>query len=178
VTFEVRPAQTKDVEAYAKHCAFHLTEKGIGGVFVHPFPADHKVDTAEKAQNLLKDWSLPPFSPGWEIVWLAFHGDRVVGHLDLQCGGIKAVAHRMKLGMGIENKFRSQGLGTRLLTEALTWARDQKQIHWIDLGVFAQNTAARKLYRKFGFQETHTVVDAIRINGQSIDDIQMTLRIR
>jgi RimJ/RimL family protein N-acetyltransferase len=176
--FEVRPAQTKDVEAYAKHCAFHLTEKGIGGVFVHPFPSDHRVDISEKVQSLLKIWSLTPFSPSWEMVWLALNGSRVIGHLDLQCGGIEAVSHRMKLGMGIENEFRSQGIGTKLLTSALDWARDQKQIHWIDLGVFAQNQAARNLYRKFGFQETQTVIDAIRIQSESIDDVQMTLRLR
>jgi RimJ/RimL family protein N-acetyltransferase len=45
----------------------------------------------------------------------------------------------------------------------------------MDLGVFADNTAARVLYGKLGFVEIGMWRDRFRVDGMQIDDIQMTL---
>lgn len=91
---------------------------------------------------------------------------------------LETAVHRIKLGMGIKGSFRSQGLGARLLTTALEWLRSQNKIEWVDLTVFSENIAARKLYKKFGFKETVVIKDAFRVDGQSIDDIQMVLSLK
>jgi RimJ/RimL family protein N-acetyltransferase len=175
-SYEIRRCNIDDLEAYSKHCIFHLTEKGIGDIFVHPFPANHKSDPKEFETNIRKRWMSQPFSPNWEIAWVAITNNKIVGHLNLRCGGIEAQTHRMKLGMGIENGFRSNGIGSSILGVALDWAKEQDQISWIDLSVFSKNVAARKLYKKFGFTETHIIEDALRIEGERIDDVQMNLK--
>ena len=178
VSFEIRKATIEDLESYTKHCVYHLTEKGIGDIFVHPFPTHHEFDFVEFSTNLKKKWTSDPFTPNWEIAWIAISDKKVVGHLNMRCGGIEALVHRMKLGMGIENGYRSLGIGTALLRSAMEWSVTQNKISWIDLSVFEINSAARSLYKKFGFIETHTIEDALRVEDQSINDVRMTLRLR
>jgi RimJ/RimL family protein N-acetyltransferase len=177
MNFQIRQCYKDDVDAFAKHSLFNLTEKGINGIYVHPFPSNHQRSFEEYTANRLIHWTSKPFSPDWEIAWMATVDDKIVGHLNLRCGGIAATAHRMNLGMGIETPYRSMGIGTGLMATCTQWAQRQKEIQWIDLSVFSQNIAARALYKKFGFQETYTIMDAIRIEDQSIDDVQMTLKL-
>ena len=117
-------------------------------------------------------------SPDYETAWVAIVDGKFVGHLNLRCGGITAAAHRMRLGMGIEKPYRSVGIGSALISAALQWAREQESISWIDLGVFAKNHAARDLYKKHGFVETYIVPDALRVENEIIDDVQMVLKLR
>ena len=49
-----------------------MQEKGIGGIYAHPFPANHKWDREKFHASLIKKWSLTPFSPSWEIAWAVF----------------------------------------------------------------------------------------------------------
>jgi RimJ/RimL family protein N-acetyltransferase len=63
------------------------------------------------------------------------------------------------------------------MNTAIEFAHDSRILMWIDLRVFAHNTAAHALYRSLGFVEIGTVPDRFRIEGESIDDILMTLRL-
>jgi RimJ/RimL family protein N-acetyltransferase len=80
--------------------------------------------------------------------------------------------------MGLELVARSRGLGSKLLKMAIEWAREQESLHWIDITVFAHNTPARKLYAAHGFVEQYTSIDRLRVEGVSIDDVVMTLKLR
>jgi ribosomal protein S18 acetylase RimI-like enzyme len=42
----------------------------------------------------------------------------------------------MRLGMGLENQFRSQGIGSALLKASLERVKSQEAISWIDLSKF------------------------------------------
>jgi|JI8StandDraft_1071087.scaffolds.fasta_scaffold39601_3 GNAT superfamily N-acetyltransferase len=148
MNFQIHHCTLNDIQAYAEHSVYHLTEKGIDDIFVHPFPSDYKRDVNE-----------------------------FVGHLTLRCGGIPASAHRARLGMGIEKPYRSMGIGQALMTVAVQWAREQDSISWIDLSVFSKNRAARSLYSAHGFKEVYTITDALRIENEIIDDVQMTLKV-
>ena len=79
--------------------------------------------------------------------------------------------------MGIVAPFRGKGGGRRLMSAALAWARAQPQIAWVDLGVFSANHRARALYDKFDFVEIGVRRDAFRVDGDVVDDIEMTLSV-
>jgi len=83
--------------------------------------------------------------------------------------------HRATLGMGIELGYRHMGLGKHLMNEATQWAKAHSFLKWIDLGVFSHNAPARRLYESCGFIECGRTIDAFRVDGHSIDDIQMVL---
>lgn len=172
MSFNIKICPLKDAKAYTDHCLTHMQEKGIGDIYVHPFSSSHKWDKEEYLNGLIDKWSLPPFAPNWEIAWVAEINEKFVGHLNLRCGGIDALKHRMRLGMGIEKPYRSIGIGKALVEAATQWARKQEQIFWIDLSVFSKNVPARKLYERFNFLEAYLVEDALRVDGEIIDDIQ------
>lgn len=176
--FEIKRCTVEDACPYAEHAILCLTEKGIGGVFVHPFPSNYSRDSAKYAEDLKEKWSADPFTPNWEIAWAAIVDGKIIGHLNLRCGGIQAQVHRMKLGMSVIDGFRSSGIGKTLLETAIQWAKDQKQVEWIDLSTFSKNQAARSLYKNFGFKELFIIEDALRVENEIIDDVQMSLRLK
>ena len=60
---------------------------------------------------------------------------------------------------------------------AIDWARSQPSILWIDLGVFSDNSGAQNLYARHGFQVLGQTPDRFRVDGQSLDDTWMALRV-
>ena len=63
------------------------------------------------------------------------------------------------------------------MVASLEWAREQQSLAWVDLGVFGGNTPAQALYKQLGFVETGVTHDRFRIDGTSINDVRMSLRL-
>jgi RimJ/RimL family protein N-acetyltransferase len=103
--------------------------------------------------------------------FVAVSGDAIVGHIGL-------TARRpglLELGMMVAAGRRGQGIGGALLSAGLAWARD-RQAYKIILEVFPENTAARALYRKFGFVEEGFFRRHLRRgNGELRDTIPMSV---
>ncbi len=120
----------------------------------------------------------PLSEPGWQRWFVAVGDDeRVVGQVDLRGDGLRAGLHRCELGIGVERPYRGQGLGRRLMETAIDFARGAESLDWVDLRVFAHNTAGRALYLDLGFVELGTAADRFRVGGQTIDDVIMTLEV-
>ncbi len=153
--------------------ARHALESGRDGDIVFaPFSVlDREIFEAARYET----WRRPLDEPGWERFWGAFEGERVVGHIELTGAASEASAHRARLGMGVERDFRGRGLGRALMDAALTWARHEPSLAWLELSVFSHNERARKLYRQHGFEEVSLVRDAYRVGDKSIDDVMMVL---
>ena len=90
---------------------------------------------------------------------------------------LRSELHRADMGMGIIRSHRRQRGGTVLLEAGTEWARQQPSIDWIDLGVFTDNPGAHALYARHGFQILGRPPDRFRVDGQSLDDISMTLNV-
>ena len=121
----------------------------------------------------------PLNEPGWQR-WFVVANEKgeIVGHVDLKGDGLKTGQHRCELGIGIEVEYRGKGLGRRLMETAIEYARGVDALTWIDLRVFAHNTVGKALYLSMGFSEVGILVDRFRIEGQMIDDLIMTLKLR
>jgi RimJ/RimL family protein N-acetyltransferase len=175
----IGPASAADIKPYLEHLARHHRESGKGGApLFSPYSADSPWDAEGKKEALLERWSKALLEPVWERAWAVVDEGRVVGHLDLRGDGIESMQHRARLGMGLEQAYRKRGVGTSLLEAAITWAREQPTLVWLDLGVFAHNEAALRLYTKCGFVAARRVNDLFRVDGQSIDDVHMVLKLR
>ena len=84
-------------------------------------------------------------------VIVAVDGDRVVGRLSLSRDPHPASHHVADLGLMVAESHRRQGIGKKLLAEAVVWARSVG-IGKLELHVFPWNESALRLYESFGFE--------------------------
>lgn len=174
----VRPLDSSFIGHYLQHLARNIAESGqVGTPIFLPYSSRTPWDAEGRRQGILDRWTKPINVHSWERAWGAFDGEKIIGHIDLGARKLETSLHRASIGMGIENGYRGAGLGTQLLDRALTWAREQPSISWIDLNVFAHNSPAITLYRKFDFVEVGRINDFFRVDGQSADDIHMVLKV-
>ena len=96
-------------------------------------------------------------------------GDTIVGWCDITPLAYEGLTHVGRLGMGLLPKYRRQGWGTKLVSEALRLAF-KKNLERIELEVFASNVGAIKLYKNIGFKEEGCKRNARKLDGQ-YDDI-------
>ncbi len=170
-------ATLEDLENLVDHDIRHLGEYGHNNLPSHPFPKGHSFDRDRMIDRNKSCFSTEIGQIGWGRSFLLIEHNKILGHLSLK-NEFSGTLHRAKLGMGIEMSMRGKGGGKLLMKTALNWAREQDFIEWIDLSVFDHNLPAKKLYSSFGFQELYTIKDLFRVEGISIDDVQMVLKLK
>jgi RimJ/RimL family protein N-acetyltransferase len=175
VSLPIRLLRVAQLRLAAAHIERHALESGRGTDIV--FAPFHDFDRDAYEDSRYDSWRRATDAPGWERCWAYFEGDRVVAHVDLTGPVLHSGLHRARLGIGVERSFRGRGIGKNLLETVVAWARREPELCWIDLSVFAHNIGAQRLYSRFGFQEVSRTIDAYRLNGQSIDDVHMVLRV-
>jgi putative acetyltransferase len=65
-------------------------------------------------------------------------------------------SHAAELGIGVHDGYQGRGIGTALLGALIDLADNWWNVPRLELGVFADNTGAIKLYHRFGFIEEGT----------------------
>ncbi|WP_425393892.1 N-acetyltransferase family protein [Caryophanon latum] len=76
--------------------------------------------------------------------------------------------------MGVDEKARGQGVGTKLFEACIAWAKEQK-IHRLELTYIAHNDAAGALYNKMGFWQEGVKQHSLYIDGQYVNEYYMVL---
>jgi RimJ/RimL family protein N-acetyltransferase len=176
VSLAIRPVLLDDRQRYLEHLARIRAESGVDGD--PPFTPVTPADRLDPAKVDFDGFARPVTEPKWRRgVALVLDDERFVGLAELKGDQFRAGLHRCELGIGIERPYRKLGFGRRLMEGVIDVARSTHVVEWVDLYVFGHNTAARALYEKLGFRETGTVVDRFRIDGQTIEDVMMTLKI-
>ncbi len=168
----IRLCELADVEAMLAHIERLWSERET--IRSRPFAHGTPIDRGPREERLRTQWVKPLTEPGWMRTWGLFADSEIVGHLDLKGGPIVSDLHRATLGIGLEPGHRDRGLGKAICETTIAWARGQG-LAWIDLGVFGPNLRAQALYRTLGFVEVGRIKDRFRPDGESIDDILMTL---
>jgi ribosomal protein S18 acetylase RimI-like enzyme len=151
--FEIRAARDEDRLPLA--LLFSAVAEERDGIATEP-----PVDVEARAAS----WTL-------EATFVAVAGTQVVGSLHLEPS-----RHGFgEIGMAVAREWRGRGVGSALLAAAIEWARDQG-LHKLSLQVFAHNSAAIGLYRKFGFvEEGRRVKHYRRASGEVWDALEMGL---
>ena len=174
----MRPLGKEDLNAYVDHLARHHAESGRDGdSYSGPYRRDEPLPADIIHARTRERWSAPLDQPEWRRTWGCFDADQIVASASVTGGSIAADLHRVDLGVIVLRPYRRQGHGRTLVEAIVAWCRGQPSIAWIDLGVFGDNTAARALFASLGFTRVACTRDRWRVDGHSIDEIAMTMRV-
>jgi RimJ/RimL family protein N-acetyltransferase len=174
----VRPLGIADVDGYLRHLREVDAGSGVDGAgHSHAYSSSEPFEMEAGRDREVTRWSTDIDDLAWRRAWGLFDRGELVGHLYLARAMLRSELHRVHMGMGIGRSHRRQGGGTSLLETGIEWARNQPTIDWIDLGVFSDNPGAQALYARHGFRIVGQTPDRFRVDGQSLDDISMTLNV-
>jgi RimJ/RimL family protein N-acetyltransferase len=175
----IRLAGPADAPAYFDHMQRHFRESGRDGdVIFHPVTDFESWNREETIAKTIAELEAPLGKPGWVRLWICEVGGEILADALVRSAGMAAAQHRCQFAIGVERSARGQGLGKRLSLQAISWARMQPGLEWLDLWVNAANAPAIALYEKLGFRSLGTVPDQFRVLGQQVDDTHMTLRLK
>ena len=129
----------------------------------------------EQEENYIRDMAENPK----RIMIALFSDDRCIGDIGINAVGEQyKLNHRASLGIAIVREFWGKGLGKRLMTEGIRFAREAGYER-LELGVFMSNERARRLYRCFGFEECGKIPKAFRLqDGSFEDEILMSMNLK
>lgn len=107
--------------------------------------------------------------------WGVFDGERLVGKFVLDCPPYPCFAHtRWVHAVYLHPDARGTGAGAALVAAAIDRARADG-VKTVGLWVNGKNVPARRLYERLGFLETGRVPNGIKVGGEIVDDILMSL---
>lgn len=174
----VRSLAIEDVDIYLNLAAAVDAGSGVDGEgHSHAYSASEPFDMEAGRDRELTRWSTEIDEIGWRRAWGLFDDDGLVGYVQLIGGALRSELHRVDLGMGVARSHRRRGGGAQLINAAIAWARIAPSIDWIDLGVFSDNPGAQALYVRHGFKVVGRTPDRFRVDGESVDEISMTLKV-
>ena len=109
---------------------------------------------------------------GNSTILVAENSDVLVGYLFGIGGNAKRNKHTAYIVIGISERSRGIGVGTRLFNELDSWAT-ANSIHRLELTVVSKNKAGLSLYKKAGFEIEGTKRQSLIIDGKFVDEYHM-----
>ena len=106
------------------------------------------------------------------LVFIVEDGTSIVGYISIERGWANQIKHTGFLVIGLLEKYRSQGFGTKLFEQAIDWSRNNG-IHRIELYVRSDNNNAISLYKKMGFLIEGTKVHQLKVGDCYFDELIM-----
>lgn len=111
--------------------------------------------------------------PGGQTTILVAEEKNVLkGYLFIIGNGPLVTRNNVYLAIGISEKSRGRGVGTKLFERLDAWSVEQK-IHRLELNVMIHNRAGVALYQKSGFEIEGIRKNSLKVNGTYIDEYYM-----
>jgi ribosomal protein S18 acetylase RimI-like enzyme len=144
------------------------------------------LDIVARERRYLSFLEAPPFESTRAFIldmieqgypqWVALSGGEVIGWCDVTPKPRPIYAHSGVLGMGLLPPFRHQGIGKRLIVQALDAAR-AFGLQRVELTVRENNTNAIALYKQTGFVIEGVQRNAILLDGDYENLILMAVQL-
>ena len=105
---------------------------------------------------------------------VAVAGSQVVGWCDIVPGWHHTLRHCGSLGIGLLPTYRGRGLGKLLFQKCVRLAA-QAGLTRVELEAREDNESALALYRRLGFSVEGRKVRGMRVNGEYVSTVAMSL---
>ena len=102
--------------------------------------------------------------------------NQIVSQLFLEVSTQPRLAHIGHLGLSVKKDNWGKYIGSRMLTDAIYWAKERK-LAKLQLQVRTDNISAIHLYKKFNFTIEGKVTNALKIDHVFYDDFLMSLNL-
>lgn len=142
----------------------------------------HCLDAVARERQYLAFTQAPPLEDSRKWVmnhigkqapqYVALVDRQVVGWADISLREYEGMTHVGELAMGILQSFRGQGIGKRLIETILRRA-EEDGLERVELSVYASNTTAIALYKKYGFRQEGVQKRARCLDGKYDDVVMM-----
>ncbi|MEO5734004.1 MAG: GNAT family N-acetyltransferase [Rubrivivax sp.] len=137
----LRRATTQDAAAFAGQMGDDAVYPGLMQL---PYPSE-ELWKARLTENLSR-------ARADHLLLVAEHDSTIVGSAGLHPQPRLRRRHAATLGISVGRESQGRGVGTALMQALCDYADDWAQVLRIELTVFASNTRAIALYRRFGFE--------------------------
>lgn len=109
-----------------------------------------------------------------QIMITAFIDGEVAGNASISPIGYRIkLKHRANFAIAIKEKYWHKGLGTLLMEESMNVAK-AAGYEQVELGVYNDNSRAKTMYKRFGFEEWGVMKRAFKLkDGSYRDEIMM-----
>ena len=155
MNIKIRRTEERDIQGFWN--AFHQV------VNERKYFVTLTVPDINSTESFIKDCLKKDFS-----LFVAENNNMIIGWTDIIPNSKESLSHTGRLAIGILEKYRGKGIGTKLLSAAIDHALT-KGLKRIELEVFDNNHAAIALYKNFGFQIEGTKKYACHIDGNYFD---------
>ncbi|CAD2072087.1 GNAT family N-acetyltransferase [Phocicoccus pinnipedialis] len=99
---------------------------------------------------------------------------KIVGIINMKQDLRKKFEHIAQFGISVQQEYAGMGIGSRLIENALEFAKSNEFIEKVMLTVFSNNTGAIRLYERFGFEKEATLTNQVKLEEGYTDLIYMT----
>ena len=161
-TLIMKSPQPEDASLLLQHLSavFHESYRNMNQ------PPDHFDNfPVEKEALILRDFA----DSKEKFMISAWFNDRIVGNLGCFGASSEFLKHSARIGMGIEQAFCGNGLGSAMLDYAIEVARSSK-LRRLELTVRTFNHAGIRLYEKSGFERVGLLKGVAFIDGEYHDE--------
>ena len=104
---------------------------------------------------------------------VALSGREVVGVLNFVGGSRMRDRHDGEFGVSVHKDLFSKGIGRRLVSYLLNWARENPVLKRVTLFVMNDNRRALEMYKQLGFQIEGVRRKAVRFEDGRVQDLIM-----
>jgi ribosomal protein S18 acetylase RimI-like enzyme len=133
---------------------------------------EHLATTMESIERRFRD------APESNLHLGAFEAGNLIGMVTfLRDTGLKERHKGRIYGVYVSASHRGKGVGRALLATLLERAKREPSLEQILLAVATSQSAAKRLYRAFGFETYGTEPNALKVGAVYVDEDYMILRI-
>lgn len=124
--------------------------------------------SSQKVRKQIIEWN----QSGHSIIFLAILNGKYVGYLMVEGNNSKRAIHRANVLFAVQAAAQGKGIASSLLQKEEEWAIT-KAISRLELTVSEENTRARKLFEKIGYEPEGIRKNSIVINNKLHNEIYM-----
>lgn len=130
-------------------------------------------EPGERTKDLAKIESVIRNSVEGDNFLLVAEADgRLVGYLSAEKGSLNRIAHSAYIVVGILSEYRGKGIGTEFFRRLDIWAEEMK-VSRLELTVICENSVAKHLYEKNGFEIEGRKRKSVLVDGKYLDEFYM-----